>query len=107
LKVSFSTVNSISSNTKQVDVLNADEVRSIVKSLGTPDKIAQLGTANTNWQDQIYQSAFGSDNNVSVTGGIKGLPYRLSLGYLNQEGCFKNRSPRKIFSSCSIESCSF
>ena len=89
LKVSFSTVNSISSNTKQVDVLSADEVRSIVKSLGTPDKIAQLGTANTNWQDQIYQSAFGSDNNVSVTGGIKGLPYRLSLGYLNQEGVLK------------------
>jgi iron complex outermembrane receptor protein len=89
LKVSFSTVNSISSNTKQVDVLNADQVRSIVKSLGTPDKIAQLGTANTNWQDQIYQSAFGSDNNVSVTGGIKGLPYRVSLGYLNQEGVLK------------------
>src|SRR5436190_15817393 len=89
LKVSFSTVNSISSNTKQVDVLNADQVRSIVKSLGTPDKIAQLGTANTNWQDQIYQSAFGSDNNVSVTGCVKGLPYRLSLGYLNQEGVLK------------------
>jgi TonB-linked SusC/RagA family outer membrane protein len=89
LKVSFSTVNSISSNTKQVDVLNADQVRSIVKTLGAPDKIAQLGTANTNWQDQIYQSAFGSDNNVSVTGGVKGLPYRLSLGYLNQEGVLK------------------
>ena len=89
LKVSFSTVNSISSNTKQVDVLNADEVRSIVNSLGTTDKIAQLGTANTNWQDQIYQSAFGTDNNVSLTGGVKGLPYRLSLGYLNQEGVLK------------------
>lgn len=86
VKVSFNSINSISSVTKQVEVLNADQVRAIVNELGTTAQKSYLGTANTNWQDEIYQNAFASDNNISITGGISKLPYRLSVGYLNQEG---------------------
>ena len=89
LKVSFSTNNSISSVTKKVAVLNGDQVRSVVNGSGLSAKIAQLGTANTDWQDQIYQTAFATDNNISLSGGVKNLPYRVSLGYLNQEGVLK------------------
>ena len=89
LKVNFSSVNSISEIRKKVAVLSADEVRQIVNQLGTADKKAQLGSANTDWQDQIYQAAFAIDNNISFTGGIKNLPYRFSLGYLNQDGVLK------------------
>ncbi|HEU4471202.1 MAG TPA: TonB-dependent receptor [Flavisolibacter sp.] len=89
LRVNFSTVNSLSTIAKKVDVLSADEVRSIVNSMGTPAQKAMLGNANTDWQDEIYQTAFASDNNISLTGGVKKLPYRLSLGYLNQEGILK------------------
>jgi iron complex outermembrane receptor protein len=48
-----------------------------------------LGTTNTVWQDEIYQTAFATDNNISLSGGIGNLPYRLSLGYLNQDGILK------------------
>ena len=89
LRVNFSTVNSIANIYKTVDVLSADQVRSIVSSLGTTAQKAQVGTANTDWQKEIYQNAFSSDNNLSITGGVKKLPYRLSLGYLNQEGTLK------------------
>ncbi len=88
-KINFTSTNSISKITDKVDVLNADEVRAIVNAKGTAAQKAQLGTANTDWQDQIYQTAFASDNNLSFSGGIKTLPYRLSLGYINQEGVLK------------------
>ena len=48
-----------------------------------------LGTANTDWQKQIYQTAITSDNNLSISGGFKKMPYRLSVGYLNQQGILK------------------
>lgn len=49
-------------------VLSADEVRNIVNSSGNNTYIPLLGSANTDWQDQIYQSALGFDNNISVAG---------------------------------------
>ncbi|MGB8191444.1 MAG: TonB-dependent receptor [Chitinophagaceae bacterium] len=89
LRVNFNSVNSVSSIVKKVDVLSADEFRSIVNARGTAAQKAMLGSFNTDWQDQIYQTAFGSDNNISISGGLKSLPYRLSLGYLNQEGVLR------------------
>ncbi len=44
---------------------------------------------NTDWQDQIYQTAISHDHNVTITGGLKNMPYRLSLGYTNQDGVLK------------------
>ena len=44
---------------------------------------------NTDWQDQIYQTAVSHDHNVTLTGGLKNMPYRLSFGYTNQEGVLK------------------
>ena len=89
LRVNLLSTNSISSLTKKLDVLSADEVRNIVNEFGTDKQKSQLGNANTDWQDQIYQTAFASDNNLSISGGIKGLPFRLSLGYLTQTGILK------------------
>ncbi len=89
LNVNFSTVNSIGIKVNEIGVLNGNQVRSIVDSIGTDAQKVLLGTANTNWQDQIYQSAFTTDNNISISGGIKHLPYRFSYGYLNQDGILK------------------
>jgi TonB-linked SusC/RagA family outer membrane protein len=89
LHVSFSTLNSISSKTGNVDVLSAKQFTDIVNARGNSSEKALLGTSNTNWQDQIYHNAFATDNNIAFTGGIKALPYRLSLGYLNQDGILK------------------
>jgi iron complex outermembrane receptor protein len=89
LKVNFNTVNSVGSITKKVDVLSAAQFRSVVNANGSAAQIAMLGGSSTDWQDQIYQTAFGTDNVVGLTGGIKGLPYRLSIGYQNQNGVLK------------------
>ncbi|HEX6429590.1 MAG TPA: SusC/RagA family TonB-linked outer membrane protein, partial [Niastella sp.] len=89
LRGSFTTTNSVSAITKKVDVLEAGQFRDVANAHGTPDKIAMLGGANTDWQDEIFQTAISTDNNISVNGGIKRLPYRFSVGYLNQTGVLK------------------
>lgn len=86
LRVNFSSVNSISKKTELIKVMDANQVRAVVTANGTGSQIGFLGNSNTNWQEEIFQTAFGSDNNISISGGVKNLPYRVSLGYLNQEG---------------------
>lgn len=85
-KFSFSTQVSLSTLPKQADVLSADEFRTYVKDHGTPAQIAIMGNASTNWQDEVYNNAFSTDNNISVSGSYKKIPYRVSLGYMSQDG---------------------
>lgn len=96
LKINFSTISSVSTKMGNMSVLSADEFRKYVIENSTQQKyIDMLGTANTNWQDQIYQAAWGTDNNISISGGIKKLPYRLSLGYTEQNGIVKTNEFRR------------
>ena len=92
--VSVSSQLSRATNYKNINVLDGPAYRALMTQViaaGTiPATNAQyLGPANTNWQDAIYQSAWTSDNNVSVTGSAKNLPYRVSIGYLDQQGTLK------------------
>jgi len=84
--INFNTNNSIATVIKNIDVLSADEIRAYVNANGTAVQKALLGNANTNWQDEIYQKAFSSDNSLSIAGSFKGVPYRVSAGYLDQQG---------------------
>lgn len=89
VKVNFSSVNSLSIISKKVDVLSANQFRQIVLAKGSAAQKAMMGTASTDWQDEVYHPAFATTNNISVTGGIKGLPYRFSLGYQNEDGVIR------------------
>ena len=89
LGVEFSSTNSISHLNDYVPMLNADQLRSLIDSIGTDDQKELVGTNSTNWQQEIYRTAFATDNNLSFSGGIPMLPYRLSVGYLFQQGVLK------------------
>jgi len=89
LKVNFSTFASVSQVVKNVDVLSASDFRKVVNQKASDAQKKLMGDANTNWQDIIYQNALSFDNNLSLTGAIKTMPYRLSLGYLDQDGILK------------------
>jgi iron complex outermembrane receptor protein len=84
--IEFNTNNSISVLTDQVEMLTADQLREIVDSLGNDKQKGLLGDQNTNWQDEIYRTAFSTDNLLTFGGGLDQLPYRISLGYLLQQG---------------------
>jgi iron complex outermembrane receptor protein len=86
---SFNSQLSAGQNTRQVEVLSANQFREFINSRGNSDQKAILGEANTNWQDQIYQTAFSQDNNLAVRGSLGRMPYRASVGFLNQDGVLK------------------
>ena len=89
LKVNLSSVNSASVLVKKVDVLSPAQFRAVVNANGTAAQVAMMGAANTDWQDQIYQDGLGTNNNLSISGGLKKLPYRISIGYQDQNGILK------------------
>jgi len=86
LNVNFSTLLSNSVKTDIVDVLSADAFRDVINRVGTTQQKALLGKATTNWQEQIYRNAVSSDNNLSLTGAVAGIPFRASGNYLSQQG---------------------
>jgi iron complex outermembrane receptor protein len=102
LKINFSSVNSASQLIKKVDVLNADEFRAIINAKGSAAQKLMLGTANTDWQDQIYQTAIATNNNISFSGGLGKLPYRVSLGYQYQNGILKTDHLQKTSLGISV-----
>lgn len=87
--VNFNSNFSVSEAGRTANVLNPATFRKVVNESGNQKFINMLGTANTNWQDEIYQTALSTDNNISISGGLKNMPYRVSFGYLNQEGVLK------------------
>lgn len=87
VKVNFNTTNSLQTRAQMVDMLSRDEFVNVINRYGSANQKSLLGTANTDWNDEVYRTAFGTDNNLSVSGSIdKWLPFRVSVGYYNQSG---------------------
>ncbi|MCK4663656.1 MAG: TonB-dependent receptor [Bacteroidales bacterium] len=91
LKLNYTSNVSIYTIPNKIDVPSADKFRTIIKNDFANDStvLALLGDGSTNWQDEVFQTAIGHDHNLSATGSIKNLPYRVSLGYTNQDGVLK------------------
>ncbi len=89
LKIVLDTKISQSTIAKYADVLSADSLRSLVNARGTNAQKALLGDSSTDWQKQVFRNAMVLDNNLSITGGIKNFPYRLSIGNRNENGILK------------------
>lgn len=92
---------SLSQNAKYVDVLDADGLRNLMaKQFGTDsDAYKNLGNANTNWQKEIFQLAQNYEGNVAVSGKAGNekftLPYRVALGYLDNNGTLKTSNMKR------------
>jgi iron complex outermembrane receptor protein len=106
VKYNFNTQESVSVIGKMVDVLSADEVRNIVTAdaaaTGVNTYKNLLGTANTNWQKEIFQKAISSDNNLSASGSLGIIPFRVSVGYLNQKGILRTDKFQRLSSSLNL-----
>lgn len=102
--VSYSGSITISEKKNTIDVLNADEFRATVEKLYGKDSEAYsaLGTANTNWQDLIYRTAISHDHNITVSGAAKLLPYRVSVGYTDQQGIVKTSDFKRATASLNL-----
>lgn len=86
IHVDVNSQTSVSTVAKRYEVLSGDELRAIVQANGNPKQFAALGTANTDWQNEVFRTAATYDNNISLTGAAGKIPYRVSYGNLYQEG---------------------
>ncbi len=102
--VSYNGNVSMSTVKKTLDVLNADEYRSFIKSIygENGDEYATLGSADTDWQDEIFRTALSTDHDVTISGGLKNMPYRVSMGYTNQNGIIKTSNFERYTASLNI-----
>lgn len=100
----------------KVDVLSADQIRDIINTKGGSGDPSKLGAENTDWQDEIYKTAYGQDLNLSASGAaLNGkLPFRISGGFLNQDGILRtgnfkrqtlsiNLSPRLLHDNLKVD----
>ena len=99
--VSYNGSVTMSMKKKTIDVMSGDEYRAFVRNLyaGTSKEEAALealGTANTDWQNEIYRTAWSHDHNLTVAGSVgQILPYRVSLGFTDENGILKTSEMKR------------
>ena len=93
-EINISSTTRLSDIIRRANVLSTDQYRDVVNEIGgsrTP-----IGTANTDWQDQIYQQAITQEYNIGISGAYKSLPYRVSVGFLDQDGNLKTGNYKRV-----------
>ncbi len=101
-KVSYNGYVSFSTTQKRYDVLSGNDFRAYATQLWGDKLPGELGTANTNWQDEIFRTSASMDHNVSINGGLKNLPYRLSVGYTDNNGIVKTSNFQRVTASINL-----
>lgn len=108
MKVQYSGNVSVSTVPAFVDVLSASELKTLANErLGSNNidaaAVAKLGASNTDWQKEIYSNAISHDHNLSVSGAQFKTPYRVSVGYTDQNGILKNTSLNRYTASIGLD----
>lgn len=95
---------SVSNVKSTVDVMDGNQFRSFIKDIWGEDSEAysKLGNANTDWQKEIFRAAVSTDHNLTISGGLKNMPYRVSFGYTNQNGILKTSKFERYTASVSL-----
>ena len=91
LDISFNTTLSLQNKTRTAEMLSPEQFVQVATGAGYATLLGDWQTNGfTDWNDQIYQTAFGTDNNLSVAGRFtRNFPFRVSVGYYNQDGIVK------------------
>ncbi|MBQ8048007.1 MAG: TonB-dependent receptor [Prevotella sp.] len=93
-QVSYNGDVTLSTIAKKYDVLNGDEYRALIAGIDGLDA-TQLGDADTDWQDEIFRTTLSTTHSISVNGGLKNMPYRVSGGINIGNGIVTNNWMRR------------
>ncbi|WP_299435515.1 TonB-dependent receptor [uncultured Aquimarina sp.] len=86
-RLDFNTYTGFQSIAKRYDVLETIDYLNYVGEFGVfPNRPVETFRTNTDWQDEIFRTAFMQDYNVSYSGGNETGDYFFSGGYQKQEG---------------------
>jgi len=90
VRVELTTNSSAKQITRTVNVLDTAQLKQLIRERGTNAQKSLLNqpSANnaTDWQSEIYQLALINDINLTLSGGIKDLPYRLGFERYDEQG---------------------
>lgn len=100
-QVNFTANMTVQTARKTWDVLNGDEYRAIMTNYwsnrsGGSSVLNALGTANTDWQDEVLRTTVSHDYSLSVGGKTGFLPYRVAVTYTGNSGIIKNTSMDRL-----------
>jgi iron complex outermembrane receptor protein len=106
-QVSYNGSVTMSMKKKLIDVMDGDQYRAFATQLYKGNAreeaaMAALGDANTDWQDEIYRTAWSHDHNVTLAGAVGNLPYRVSLGYTDQQGILKTSDFQRVTAALNL-----
>jgi TonB-dependent starch-binding outer membrane protein SusC len=101
LGIAYNQYFSLGTHANKIYPLSTSQFRSLVQEryANNPNATRLLGNADTDWQSEIYRPAYGLDHNLSITGNIKDMPFRASIGYSNQEGILKTDGLNRLTGS--------
>jgi len=105
MKLTYDGNTSIANAINYVDVYSGDQIRQVAQDqvgINSLDSYAKLGSANTNWQKEIFRTAVSQDHNLSLSGAVKSLPYRASIGFTDQNGILKNTDMQRTTASINL-----
>lgn len=105
MKLAYNGNFSVSTRTGAVDVMDAPTFRKyVINSFGEDSQqAAALGSTETNWQDKIFRVAASTDHNLSASGtAAEVLPYRVSVGYTNENGILRTSNLERFTGSVNL-----
>lgn len=103
--VNYSVNTALSAPIEYMSVYSGDQLRQIAyeyQDLFGAETFHLLGMENTNWQEQIFRTAVTQDHNLGVTGMLNNMPYRVSVGYTDQEGILKNTDMQRLTTNLNL-----
>ena len=101
VSMEFNSYVASAASANRLDVLNGDEYRQFVQdqvSAGNldPSRLAGLGTANTDWENEVTRSSLTQNYDLIFSGGIQAARFRASLNFMDQEGILLNNGLQRI-----------
>jgi len=92
-QLDVSASSGVSNVLKKLEVLNANEYRKALQDYGLTS--GDYGQSEDAW-DAITRTALTQNYNVAIGGGTENGRYRLSAGYLDQQGVIESSELKKI-----------
>ena len=92
----------ISTIQKKYEVMNASEYKQALTSLGKDISSLGLGDADTDWQDEIFRTSVSTNHSLSIQGGLKDMPYRIGLGFEDNNGIVKTSWMKRFNTSVNL-----
>ncbi len=91
---------SASSPSEELTFLSGPEYRAFIQKQVTdgvllPKSLSDLGTSNTNWEDELTRTGYATNHNIAFSGGSASTKYRASLNYFDQKGVVRSNGLRR------------